>query len=119
MKLLERLQKIVEAEYHEVVAFTEIIQNKLRIHLSDYSFADVAFSLKVPGRYSYHWERRHIDGTVYRHDNFPDPRWRFVATFPKHFHNGSEAHVEESNLSEDPEVGIRQFMEFIQSKTQF
>ncbi|MEW6447663.1 MAG: DUF6516 family protein [Bacillota bacterium] len=90
------------------------MQNKLRIYLIDKSFVDVGFSVKVPGRYSYHWERRHVDQTIYRHDNFPDPRWKAVSTFPKHFHKGSENQVEESHINDDPGTGIRQFMEFVQ-----
>ena len=79
----------------------------------DGSFVDVWFSLKVPGRFSYHWERRHIDGTMYRHDNFPDINWQRVSTFPKHFHNGSHDAVEESNIDDNPGAGLRQFMEFV------
>lgn len=93
MVALEKLRRIAEVEYHDIVTFTEIIQNKLRIYLTDESFVDVGFSLKIPGRYSYHWKRRHIDQTIYRHDNFPDPRWKAVSTFPKHFHNGAEDRV--------------------------
>jgi len=116
MTRLEKLRRIAEVEYHVIVTFTEIMQNKLRIYLIDNSFIDVGFSVKVPGRYSYHWERRHVDQTIYRHDNFPDPRWKEISTYPKHFHKGSENQVEESYISDDPETGIRQFMEFVQRK---
>jgi hypothetical protein len=43
---------------------------------------DVWFSLKLLGRYSYHWERRAIDGSIYRHDNTPHKRWQTIGTFP-------------------------------------
>ncbi|MGH8055623.1 MAG: toxin-antitoxin system TumE family protein, partial [Candidatus Entotheonellia bacterium] len=33
--------------------------------------------------YSFHWERRAIDGRIYRHDNAPHKRWQSVATFPR------------------------------------
>ncbi len=42
---------------------------KVRVVFVDGSFLDVYWSSS--GRYSLHYERRHIDGTVYRHDNAP------------------------------------------------
>jgi hypothetical protein len=36
------------------------------------------------------WERRHIDGTIYRHDNMPHAQWQGVSSFPKHFHVGDQ-----------------------------
>ncbi len=82
----------------------------------DGSFIDVWYSLKLPDRYSYHWERRAVDGTIYRHDNAPHRRWESVSTFPKHFHNQSEYAVEESHLSEIPEAALRQFLHFAREK---
>ncbi|WP_423244371.1 toxin-antitoxin system TumE family protein [Desulfofundulus thermobenzoicus] len=73
---------------------------------------DIWFSLKLKERYSYHWERRGLDGTMYRHDNAPHRRWEWVKTFPRHFHNGAEENVEESDLSPVPEEAIRQFLDF-------
>jgi len=72
----------------------------------------VWLSIKVLGRFSYHWERRHIDGTMYRHDNFPDTNWKEVSTYPKHFHNGSQDGVDESHIEDDPITALRQFMDF-------
>ena len=56
-----------------------------------------------------------MDGCIFRHDNFPDTNWKVVPTFPKHFHNGSQDAVEESNIDDDPLVAIRQFMDFARS----
>ena len=39
-----------------------------------------------------------------------------LPTFPKHFHNGSQERVKESQISDDPMKAIRQFMEFIQER---
>jgi hypothetical protein len=39
-----------------------------------------------------------------------------VATFPKHFHDGSEEQVIESHLSEEPEQALRQFLAFVREK---
>jgi hypothetical protein len=115
---VERLREIAEVEFADIVveAITPDI-NELRIILTDGSFVDVWFSLKLQGRYSFHWERRAIDGKIYRHDNSPHKRWESVATFPKHFHDGSETNVSESHLSEAPEVALREFLAFVRAST--
>ncbi len=115
---VERLREIAEVEFADIVveAITPDI-NELRIILTDGSFVDVWFSLKLQGRYSFHWERRAIDGKIYRHDNSPHKRWESVATFPKHFHDGSETNVSESHLGEAPEVALREFLAFVRAST--
>ncbi len=111
---VERLREIAEVEFDDIVeqAYVPDI-NELRIILTDSSFVDVWFSLKLVKRYSYHWERRAIDGKIYRHDNAPHRRWQTVATFPHHFHDGSETNVIESHISVDPEIALRQFLAFV------
>jgi hypothetical protein len=76
----------------------------------------VWFSLKLQGRYSFHWERRALDGKIYRHDNAPHKRWESVATFPRHFHDGRETNVSESYLSEVPEQALREFLAFVRTR---
>ena len=72
---VERLRDIAEIEFADIVVEAFIPDlNELRIILADGSFVDVWFSLKLQGRYSFHWERRAIDGTIYRHDNAPHRR---------------------------------------------
>ncbi len=71
---------------------------KVRVIMVDGSFLDIYWS--PSGRYSLHYERRHIDGRIYRHDNAPHPSHRHVRTFPKHYHEGDEHHVVESHLPE-------------------
>jgi hypothetical protein len=39
-----------------------------------------------------------------------------VATFPKHFHDGSEDRIVESRLSEEPEQALREFLTFVRAK---
>jgi len=114
---VERLREIAKLEFADIVveAFIPDI-NELRIILNDGSFVDVWFSLKLRDRYSYHWERRAIDGRIYRHNNAPHKRWQSVATFPRHFHDGSEDHVVESYLSEEPEQALRQFLTFARER---
>lgn len=113
---LAELARIIDIEYHDLLAgATHIYHDKIRAHLVDGSFVDIWFSRKIKGRFSYHWERRHVDGTIYRHDNFPDLRWKGVSTFPKHFHEHSEDRVRESLIDDDPTRGLRQFMDFVRS----
>jgi hypothetical protein len=113
----ERLCEIAEIEFSDIVIETLISDvNDLRVVLKDGSFVDVWYSLKLSDRYSYHWERRAIDGTIYRHDNAPHRRWQSVDTFPKHFHNGSETRVSESYISSVPEEALREFLTFAREK---
>ena len=114
---LDRLKEIAEVEFAEIVehAYSPDI-NELRIILTDGSFVDLWFSLRLEGRYSYHWERKALDGTIYRHDNIPHKRWQGVKTFPKHFHEGSEGQAVESSISDVPEETLRQFLAFIRDK---
>jgi hypothetical protein len=114
---LTLLKEISEIEFDDIVK-DAIIQdiNELRILLTDGSFIEVWYSLKLEDRFSYHWERRHIDGSIFRHDNSPHRKWQHVLTFPKHFHEGNEDRVGESHLSENPEIGLRNFLSFVREK---
>jgi len=119
----DQLQEIVEIVLRE---FLDIVDDariqftpsgtveKLRVFLKDESFVDAWLS--PTGKYSYHWEHRHLSGLVYRHNNAPHARWREVETFPKHFHDGSEDNVTESYISDDPKEAVREFLSFIRSK---
>lgn len=113
---LSKLKRILDVEYSDIVKGSEIYHAKLRAFIIDNSILDIWFSSIIAGRFSYHWERRHIDGTLYRHDNFPDPRWEGISTFPKHFHNGSQNQVQESKISDDPFQAIREVMNFIKGR---
>ena len=113
----EKLKDIIETEYSDIVEYVLLPDiNELRVFLIDGSFLDIWFSLKLEGRYSYHWERRFIDDTIYRHDNAPHRNWEKVKTFPKHLHNGTEENVIESHISDNPEEAIREFLDFIRGK---
>lgn len=112
MTALSELQTIAEIEFCDIVSFCEISKDKLRLYLTDESFIDIWLSKKVLGHYAFHWERGHINGSIYRHDNIPDKRWRAISTFPKHLHNGSEENVKESTLSDEPKEALRQFLIF-------
>ena len=92
------------------------LPQKLRLEIIDGSVLDVFVSPRH--LYSYHWERRHLDGTIYRYDNAPHKRWRRIRTFPKHFHDGSEAEEDckESYISDDPEEALRKMLGFVGEK---
>lgn len=111
---LDRLKDISEIEFYDIVKDAVINDiNELRIILTDGSFVDVWYSLKLAGRFSYHWEKRHIDGSIYRHDNAQHRKWKHLSTFPKHFHDGDEEVVVESYLEDEPEKGSRTFLSFV------
>ncbi|MBU1261901.1 hypothetical protein KJ640_03010 [bacterium] len=113
---MKRLKQIAEVEFEDIVAQVEIGLNRARIILTDTSYIDVWYSLNIEGRYSYHWERKWIDGSIYRHNNAPHQRWMGISTFPKHFHYMSELNVIESDISDNPETAIRELLAFAQEK---
>ena len=54
---LRALKDIAEIEYGSIVEDTILIDvNAMRVLFYDGSYLDVWFSLKLEGRYSYHWE---------------------------------------------------------------
>ena len=106
------LQEMAEWESPQLVRSATIVRDKLRLVLRDSSYIDFWWSSQIPGRFSHHWECRHVDGTVYRHDNMPHPRWRYVSTFPQHFDNGAQAMVRASSLPTEPRAAIPAFLEF-------
>lgn len=115
------LLQVALTEFDDIVIQAQVIHlptgdpHKLRLNLVDGSFIDIYIS--VTGRYAYHWERRLIGkGEVYRHDNAPHKAWRYVSTFPKHFHDGQEDKVTESHLSSTPSEALKQVCAFARQK---
>ena len=115
------LKTIALNEFGDVVAGAQIMALptgdplKLPLDIVDGSLLDVFIS--VTGRYSYHWERRLIGKRdLYRHDNAPHDRWRHVATFPKHFHDGNDENVIESHISDDSQDALRECLSFSRQK---
>lgn len=107
-----KLSEIALSEFADIVESTKAVEGKLRILLTDESFIDIWLSVKKKGVYAYHWERRNVDGTIYRYNNLPDSEAKKLQTYPKHFHNGTEENVVESGLSDDPEEAVRTVLEF-------
>jgi hypothetical protein len=113
---LPTLQRIAESDFADIVVGTRIIDAKLRVLFADGSYLDFWWSLEIPGRFAHHWERSHVDGTIYRHDNMPHIQWISTATFPQHYHDGSADNVIGSWLSSDPEAAVREFLNAVRSR---
>lgn len=115
MPTIDDLKRIVEVEFANIVKNTYQIDYKVRIVLINNSFVDIHLSQKLSNKFGFHWECMDTKRTIYRYDNFPDKHWQSVATFPHHFHNGSQDSVEASPFPLAPIEGFRAFMEFIRS----
>ena len=116
MSSLEQLRRIAEVEFADIVVQTDALGSKLRVLLTDSSYVDVWVSRKLSGRFGFPWERRHLDGRIYRYDNFPDTNWSTLPTFPLHFHDGDQSNVIAAPFPESLEQGFREFMVFVQRK---
>ena len=55
------LKEIAEVEFSDIVAEVVADLNTQRIIFTDDSYCDVWFSLKLQGRYSFHWERSFLN----------------------------------------------------------
>ena len=107
--------RLAERDYADVVEGAGFDDESARVYLQDGSFLEVWLHRQEDPmkRYAFHWERRHVDGGVYRHDNIPHVRWRDVKTFPKHFHFETESNAVESHIPDDPISASRYFLDFI------
>ncbi len=114
MSSLIQIKRIAEVEFSNIVVQTNLLGSKLRLLLTDTSYVDVWASRKLSGRFGFHWERRHLDGRMYRYDNFPDVNWSDVSTFPFHFHDGEQDEVVSAPFALSLEKGFRDFMAFVQ-----
>lgn len=93
-----------------LVGGTTLKPRVLRLHIYDGSYLDVRLA---GDDYNFHWERRALDGMLYRWDNAPHHTG--VTTFPDHFHSGSETNVIESPLPLDSsEAALRFVLRFIE-----
>ena len=118
MVTLNEIRRIAEVEFASIVTDAEVMGVKLRIILTDTSYVDVWLSKKLENRFGFHWERGHVDGTIYRYDNFPDTDWKHIPTYPFHFHNGAQDAVEAPFFSQDVIQGFRDFMGFVEAKVE-
>jgi hypothetical protein len=116
MPNLTQLAAIAAYEFTDIVESAEIIRDKLRVLLIDTSFIDFWWLSEIPGRFACHWERTHVDGKVFRHNNMPHAKWKEVETFPQHFHDGDSGEVVESFLANDPEGAVRGFLSYARDR---
>jgi hypothetical protein len=114
LSLQGQIRRIAEIEFAPIVVQTDILGSKLRVLLIDTSYVDVWVSRALVGRFGFHWERRHLDGRIYRYDNFPDINWSNVSTFPFHFHDGTQDAVASTPFATEPEQGFREFMTYVE-----
>lgn len=119
MEKFAKFARIAEVEFSDIVLSTQGLGHKLRIYLKDKTFIDFFYTTKLRiQRFSIHWEKTHIDKSIYRLDNTPDRKWSKVATFPIHFHNKTYSEVEASPFSVDQKTSLesifRRFLNFVQ-----
>lgn len=110
---LETIKEIIENQFLDIVE--DILtpsEEKLRVVLKDKSFIDFRISQSVKNRFDFHWERRHIDGSIFRYDNFPDIRFKKLKGFPYHFHYKKENEAVESKFRKTLPAGFVDFMNF-------
>ena len=107
--------RMAEREYADIVLRANFDDESARIHFVDGSFLEVWLYRheNLMERYAFHWERRQVDGKIFRHNNAPHIKWRKVKTFPKHFHYETESNVTESHIPEDPILATKYFLNFI------
>ncbi|MBM2816878.1 MAG: hypothetical protein HW421_3640 [Ignavibacteria bacterium] len=110
------LKLIADIEFAEIVQTSFFIENKLRIVLCDNSFIDVNLSEKIPDKFGFHWETKNENLEIFRYDNFPDSNWKYVETYPEHFHNSKQENVKSSPFPKDIIEGFRAFLNFINEK---
>ncbi|MEB3780409.1 MAG: DUF6516 family protein [Desulfurococcales archaeon] len=115
-EILERLGEIAINSYPEIVTSVEIVYGKLRIYLIDESFIDIWISRRLPNRYAIHWERRHIDGSIYRWDNTPHESHRHIPTFPHHFHEKHDNIVKPYSYPGNIEEAVKEALRYAKEK---
>jgi len=115
MEAYKLICRIAEREYADIVGRTSFDNESARIHFTDGSFLEAWLYRHgdLMKRYAFHWERRQVDGKIFRHNNTPHVRWSKVKTFPKHFHNGTESNTVESYIPDDPISATKYFLNFV------
>lgn len=112
-----RIVELAQAEFSDIIADVQLLftqsgaVEKLRVFLKDESFVDIWLS--TSGKYSFHWEHRHVRGLIHRHDNAPHNKWRRVKSFPTHFHDGNDDSVKESDIPDDSLSATKYFLSFV------
>lgn len=111
-----KLKLIADIHYYDIVNFAYISNYKLRLVLFGGSFIDVNMSVIIPGKFGFHWETLNSKKEIFRYDNFPDPKWKNIETYPYHFHNGSQNNVVATPFPQDELNAFHAFMGFVKDK---
>jgi len=115
-ELFNRIIDLILSQFSDIVVDVQLRFSpsgsieKLRIFMIDETFIDVWLSSS--GKYSYHWEQRHVRGLIHRHDNAPHIKWKKIKTFPKHFQEKIEDNVKERSLHDNNTEAINYFLSF-------
>ncbi len=115
-RLYLQLARIAEREFPDIVEHAEMRKDRLRLYIIDGSFIDVWFSRRIPCKYAFHWERRHIDNTVYRWDNAAHRRLNRLETFPNHFHEGSQHNIRPFKAGETMRDTLRTILKYVRQR---
>ena len=115
-ELYSRLVKIAEEEFSDIVNSAELMEDRLRVYIIDDSFLDVWFSRRIPCKYAFHWERRHLNGSVYRWDNAAHRKVEGLETFPHHFHDGRQDSIRSFTPSDSMEDTLRHILRVIRDR---
>ena len=105
-----------EAAADLIVEILEPSPYKRRFMFRDKSFLDTYLSVSRKNVYAFHYERRHLDGTLFRVDNYPHHSAVKAKSFPHHFHDGSDRKVKSSAFGTAPEEVLENFLSFIRGR---
>lgn len=64
----DALAEIALTEFPGIVSSCKTLENKLRVYLVDNSYIDFWWGMKRQGKFAYHWERRVLEGKIFRHE---------------------------------------------------
>jgi len=98
------------------ILYIEWRKDRIRVYFIDDSFLDIWFSRNKPCKYAFHWERRHVDGSIYRWDNVAHRKYEYIETFPHHLHYGSKDNVRPFRPASTWEETIVEIINFIIKK---
>lgn len=120
MEKFTAFARIAEIEFSDIILSTQDLGHKLRIYLKDKTFIDFFYTIKLENqKFSLHWERTHIDNSIFRLDNTPDRKLSEVSTFPTHFHNKTYNKVYPAPFTIDKKDSLkiifRKFMKFVKN----
>lgn len=117
MRVYEAIRSLALKSYHRYIRDALLIRDrrsaasgKLRLLFKDNSFMDIFLS--ESGKYSFHWERRKLDGKLYRFDNAP----HHPHIGMQHLHEGSEERIVSYPLKSDPVEAFKQVMAFVEKR---